>query len=79
VFGEVAGIFRPDLDTNAILATAGATWAWAPNLTLDGALMIGLNSDAPDYQLLLGLTWNLGGILPSSRASALGSGMESPQ
>ncbi len=79
VFGEVAGIFRPDLDTNAILATAGATWAWAPNLTLDSALMIGLNSDAPDYQLLLGLTWNLGGILPSSRASALGSGMESPQ
>jgi len=71
LFGEVAGIFRPDLDSNAILATAGASWAWAPNLTLDGALMIGLTDDAPDYQLLLGLTWNLGGILPSSRSAVL--------
>jgi hypothetical protein len=79
LFGEVAGIFRPDLDNNAILATAGATWAWAPNLTFDGALMIGLTDDAPDYQLLLGLTWNLGGILPSDRASALGAGQELPR
>jgi hypothetical protein len=72
LFGEVAGIFRPDLDSNAILATTGASWAWAPNLTLDGAVLIGLTDEAPDYQVLFGLTWNLGGFLPSSRGAELG-------
>ena len=72
LFGEIAGIFRPDLDSNAVLATAGASWAWAPNLTLDGALQIGLTEDAPDYLLLFGMTWNLGGILQRPRGPEVG-------
>jgi len=68
VFGEFAGIFRPDLDRNVLLGTAGASWAWAQNLSFDAALQIGLSEDAPDYQLLVGLTWNLGGV-PSSSAT----------
>lgn len=71
VFGEIAGIFRPDLDSNAILATGGASWAWAPNLTFDGAVLIGLTEDAPDYQLLVGLSWNLGGIPMANRGEGV--------
>lgn len=67
VFGEIAAIFRPDLDTNVVLVTGGASWNWVPNLTWDGALLVGLTEDSPDYQLLVGLTWNLGGIPTAAR------------
>lgn len=61
-FAEGAGVFRPDLDLNQLVGTFGAAWAWAPNVTLDAGLQLGLSDDAPDYQLLIGATWNLGGI-----------------
>lgn len=60
VFAEIAGIFEMESDLDTVLATGGAGIWLEPGVVLDFALAIGLSEDAPDLQLLIGSTQNLG-------------------
>lgn len=58
-FLELAGIFDPNAP-DPLFATGGASYALAPSTVLDAAVAVGLNGDAPDLRLLVGLTSNRG-------------------
>ena len=60
LFGELAGVFTPERDDEQVLAIGGMTWSPAPGFVLDLGGLVGLSSDAPDLQLFLGFTRNLG-------------------
>jgi len=58
-FGELAwqgGAETPD----PLFVTLGAAYTVAPALVLDAAVVLGLNSQAPDVQLVVGFTRNMG-------------------
>ena len=61
VFGEVAGV-----DTagggEPLFGTFGLVRNLGPSLALDGGVVVGFNSDAPDLQFVFGLTTNFGRI-----------------
>ena len=59
-FGELAGVWIPELDTDPIFTTLGLTFSPSPTLVFDAAIVLGLNDDAPDTQVMIGLTRNLG-------------------
>ena len=48
-------------------ATAGLAHAASPDLVFDAGLRLGLLGDAPDLQLLVGLTYNLGRVVRAPR------------
>ena len=60
VFGELAGVFTPDQNSDIVFTTLGGVWSPTPGLALDAALRIGLSSDAPDLEFVIGFTRNLG-------------------
>lgn len=60
LFGELAGLFVPDADSEQVFCTLGLAATLAPFLVVDTALVVGLTPDAPDFQLLIGLTRNFG-------------------
>lgn len=60
VFGELAGVFTPDQNYDSLFTTLGGTWSPTPGLAFDMGFVIGLTSDAPDFQFVIGLTRNFG-------------------
>jgi len=60
VFGELVGSFVPERDQGAVFTIVGVTLSPHPAVVFDVAAVVGLNEDAPDFQLLFGLTRNLG-------------------
>ncbi len=67
-FAELAGVFRPDSDLEAVFLTLGGMFRYAPWMYLDGALAIGLTSDAPEVLLLFGVTRSVGRVLGMGQA-----------
>ncbi len=61
LFAELAGIFQPTTGLDAVFSTVGATYAISPSFVLDAAIQTGITPDAPDFRVLAGFTWNLGG------------------
>ncbi|RMH03308.1 MAG: hypothetical protein D6702_06290 [Planctomycetota bacterium] len=61
VFGELAEIWVPENDSSSLFTTWGAAWQLRPSVLLDGDFAVGLGGDAPDWQVLFGLTVNFGG------------------
>lgn len=59
-FAEVAGVLRPEFDSEAAVFTAGLTYATSPGCVLDLAVADGRGDDAPDLQVFLGATIGLG-------------------
>jgi len=58
-FGELTGISTPGSDDPAFLIL-GLARSFGPSVVADLSVALGLNEDAPDAQLLVGLTTNLG-------------------
>lgn len=62
-FGELAGTWNPERDGGVAFVTLGAAWTMTPWRVIDLACVIGLDGDAPDLRLVLGITENLGPLL----------------
>jgi len=60
-YGEIAGIFTPERDDEQLIATAGLTHPLGERSVIDAGVAVGLTKDAPDFQILLGITTNFGG------------------
>ena len=60
VFGEAAGIFTPEADDEQVFATTGIAFSPGSSIVFDAAVVTGLSDDAPDFQILFGVTTNLG-------------------
>ncbi len=60
LFGELAFSVVPDLSTESYLATIGLAHSTEPTTVFDIALVLGLNDEPADWQLVIGLTRNLG-------------------
>lgn len=63
VYGELAALFGGSDVDDLTFATVGFTHPAAPDLVFDAGVRLGLLGDAPDLQLLFGLTYNLGRIV----------------
>lgn len=61
LFAEVAGISDPGL-VDPLFATFGVTHPLSETFIVDAGLVVGLNTDAPDAQFIIGLTTNFGSI-----------------
>jgi len=59
-FGEVAGVWVPEQDTEQLFSMVGLTYNPRPDYVFDCGVLVGLNQDAPDLQFVIGLTQNLG-------------------
>lgn len=59
-YGELAGLFAPEYDFDALLATFGAAFEIAPATVFDAGFRVGLTNDAPDFTLVFGVTHNFG-------------------
>jgi len=60
LFAELAGVVRPESDSEASVWTAGFTFATAPYCVFDVALANGSGDAAIDLQVTVGMTINLG-------------------
>jgi len=61
-FGEIALVTAPEQDRDELFTTLGVAYNVDPSFVVDAAIVVGLTSDAPDLQLLFGLTRNFGRI-----------------
>ena len=59
ILGELTGVATED-QPDLLFTTTGLTYAVSPSLVFDGAIRLGLNSDAPDFAFLVGFTSNFG-------------------
>lgn len=59
-FGELAGVFIPEQDDEQVFTTLGLTFTPRATLAYDVGIVIGLSDDAPDFQLVFGVTHNFG-------------------
>lgn len=62
-FGEVVQAWVPEQDFAPAFATLGVAWNPCRLLVLDVGCVLALNDDVPGFQLVFGLTENLGRIL----------------
>lgn len=60
-YGEIAGVFTPERDSEQIFTTLGVTYPLTEGIVVDAGALIGLSRDAPDFEILLGITTNFGG------------------
>ncbi len=60
VYGELAGIFAPEYDFDALFTTFGVAFEIAPATIFDAGFRVGITDDAPDFTLLFGITHNFG-------------------
>ena len=67
LYGELAALFGGSDVDDLTFATAGLAHAASPDLVFDAGLRLGLLGDAPDLQLLVGLTYNLGRVVRAPR------------
>lgn len=68
LFGELGAALTPDSHTEDVRLTCGATCAVGPSMILDLAVSIGLTNDAPDFQIMFGVTHNLGDLFSAHAA-----------
>lgn len=61
-FGELAALVTPEVDDEQLLLTLGLARAWSPGRIVDVGIVLGAGEDAPDLQLLVGTTINLGRV-----------------
>lgn len=59
-FGELAGVFIPEQDDEQVFTTLGVTYSPLASMVFDFGVVIGLSDDAPDFQLVVGMTRNFG-------------------
>jgi outer membrane putative beta-barrel porin/alpha-amylase len=59
-YGEAAFDWIPEQSYDSLTLAGGVFYKIHPSLVVDVGLRVGLSSDAPDYQLLFGLTRALG-------------------
>ena len=52
-----------DQRTDSVFATGGVTFAPTSNLVFDAGVAVGLSHEAPDFQILSGLTYIAGRLL----------------
>ncbi len=62
LYGELAEIYVPELDFSSFFGTFGLTYTRAQDFVIDAGILVGLSNDAPDAQILIGMTRNLGRI-----------------
>jgi len=60
-YGEIAGVFTPERDDEQIFTTVGLTHPFGEGTVVDAGVLVGLSRDAPDFQIILGITTNFGG------------------
>lgn len=60
LYGELAGVFIPEYDFEALFATFGANFLIGPGTVFDAGFRFGISDEAPDFTLLAGLTHNFG-------------------
>ena len=60
-YGELAAILTPERDDEQLIGTAGLTYLLQEGIVLDGGVAVGLSNDAPDFEILFGITTNFGG------------------
>ena len=70
LFGEMTLRITPEADQEELFTIFGAAYEVNESLVLDGALLVGLSPDAPDFQILIGLTHNLGEIFSAFRGGS---------
>ena len=63
-FVEFAGVFTPDQDITNVFTTIGIGYGLRANIILDAAIAVGLSDDAVDWVGNVGLTANLGSLVP---------------
>ena len=56
---DLRGSF-PEADDEQVLATTGIAFSPGSSIVFDAAVVTGLSDDAPDFQILFGVTTNLG-------------------
>ncbi len=61
LFAELAGYADPGR-IDPVFATMGATYTLNRYMVADAAVVLGVNSDAPDAQFLIGITTNFGAL-----------------
>jgi hypothetical protein len=61
-FGELAFLWTPEQDDERLFLTGGTYYLVSEEVTLDFGVRLGLTEDAPDFALLVGLTWALGSL-----------------
>jgi len=59
-FGELAGIFVPEQDSEQVFTMVGCTFNPHSSSVFDVGVLVGLTQDAPDLQFVIGFTQNLG-------------------
>ncbi len=69
LYGELAAIFVPEYDFDALIATFGGNFVLGPATVFDAGFRVGLTDDAPDFVLLAGITHNFGASLSPSPLS----------
>ena len=60
-FGEIAGVVVPETNSESYFSTVGITYNPRASLVFDLGLLTGWNDEAPDTQIYIGFTHNLGG------------------
>ena len=61
LYGELAAVEIVEQDLNEIFTMAGFMYRVRKDLVLDVGVVVGLNHDAPDFQIVFGFTKNFGG------------------
>lgn len=62
LLAELAAVFTPERDLEEVFTILGVNWSPLPGVVLDTGVLLGLSSDAPDFQYFIGFTRNLGRI-----------------
>lgn len=60
VYGELAGVFIPEYDFEALFATLGGNFVLGPGTVFDAGFRFGISDEAPDFTLVAGVTHNFG-------------------
>ncbi|HIG10268.1 MAG: transporter [bacterium] len=71
VFGEMSFVWQPEVDREELSAMGGLSFIVDDFTLFDVGVRIGVSADAPDFQLLFGLTRTLG-LLAFNEAGAIG-------
>ena len=62
IFGELATVLAHEQDREEVFTTLGLSYALDDSFVLDAAVVVGLSRDAPDFQLVFGITKNFGQV-----------------
>ena len=60
VFAEIAAVLVPEIDLESVFTTIGGNYVVSPSTILDAGIVLGISDEAPDFQLVFGVTSNFG-------------------